>query len=94
MARDPQVDFNCVKPQYSEYTITAIASSTISRRISFKLDLKSIRCTLAEFYFSRGLQRPYTSTCIILQKTINGFLYLLIVFLKSKKDQLNFEGRD
>ena len=44
---------------------------------------------LAEIYFSRGLQRLYTGTCIILQKTINGFLCLLIVFLKSKTHQLN-----
>ena len=38
--------------------------------------------------FNRGLQRLYTGTCIILQKTINGFLCLLIVFLKSKTYQL------
>ena len=37
---------------------------------------------LAEFYFNRGLQRLYTGTCIILQKTINRFLCLVIVFLK------------
>ena len=43
------------------------------------------------FYFNRGLQRLYTSTCIILQKTVNGFLYLLIVFLKSKTHQLNLK---
>ena len=41
-----------------------------------------------QFYFNRGLQRLYTGTCIILQKTINGFLCLLIVFLKSKTYQL------
>ena len=41
-----------------------------------------------QFYFNRGLQRLYTSTCIILQKTINGFLCLLFVFLKSKTYQL------
>ena len=44
-----------------------------------------------QFYFSRGLQRLYTGTCIILQKTFNGFLCLLIVFLKSKTHQLNVE---
>ena len=43
--------------------------------------LQSVSWILAEFYFNRGLQRLYTSTCIILQKTINGFLCLLIVFL-------------
>ena len=53
--------------------------------------LKSVSWTLTEFYFNRGLQRPYTSTCIILQKTINGFLCLLIVFLKSKTHQLNLK---
>ena len=50
--------------------------------------LQSVSWILAEFYFSRGLQRLYTSTCIILQETINGFLCLLIVFLKSKTYQL------
>ena len=51
-------------------------------------ELQSVSWILAEFYFSRGLQRLYTGTCIILQKTINGFLCLLIVFLKSKTYQL------
>ena len=46
--------------------------------------LKSVPWTLEEFYFNRGLQRPYNSTCIILQKTINGFLCLIVVFLKVK----------
>ena len=46
---------------------------------------------LAEFYFNRVLQRLYTGTCIILQKTINGFLCLLIVFLKSKTHQLKLK---
>ena len=58
---------------------------------SFADKLKSVPWTLAEFYFNRGLQRPYTGTCIILQKTINGFLCLLIVFLKSKTHQLNLK---
>ena len=53
--------------------------------------LKPVLWTLAEFYFNRGLQRLYTGTCIILQKTINGFLCLLIVFLKSKTHQLNLK---
>ena len=50
--------------------------------------LQSVSWILAEFYFNRGLQRLYTGTCIIPQKTINGFLCLLIVFLKSKTYQL------
>ena len=52
------------------------------------LCLQSVSWILAEFYFNRGLQRLYTGTCIILQKTISGFLCLLIVFLKSKTYQL------
>ena len=44
--------------------------------------LKSVPWTLAEFYFNRGLHRSHTGTCTILQKTINGFLCLLIVSLK------------
>ena len=36
----------------------------------------------------------YTGTCTILQETINGFLCRLVVFLKSKTYQLNFEGRE
>ena len=51
-------------------------------------DLQSVSWILAEFYFNRGLQRLYTVTCIILQKTVNGFLCLLIVFLKSKTCRL------
>ena len=51
-------------------------------------ELQSVSWILAEFYFNRGLQRLYTGTFIILQKTINGFLCLLIVFLKSKTYQL------
>ena len=54
-------------------------------------NLQSVSWILAEFYFNRGLQRLYTGTCIILQKTINGFLCLLIVFLKSKTYQLILE---
>ena len=50
--------------------------------------VQSVSWILAEFYFNRGLQRLYIGTCIILQKTINGFLCLLIVFLKSKTYQL------
>ena len=53
-----------------------------------KLQLQSVSWILEEFYFNRGLQRLYTGTCIILQKTINGFLCLLIVFLKRKTYQL------
>ena len=53
--------------------------------------LQSVSWILAEFYFNRGLQRLYTGTCIILQKTINGFLCLLIVFLKGKTHQLNLK---
>ena len=51
-------------------------------------ELQSVSWILAEFYFNRGLQRLYTGTCIILQKIINGFLCLLIVFLESKTYQL------
>ena len=53
-----------------------------------EIQLQSVSWILAEFYFNRGLQRLYTGTCIILQKTINGFLCLLILFLKSKTYQL------
>ena len=52
---------------------------------------KSVPWVLAEFYFNKSLQRLYTGTCIILQKTINGFLCPLIVFLKSKTHQLNLK---
>ena len=66
---------------------------TITREITqfyIKLGLV-VPWVLAEFYFNRGLQRLYTDTCIILEKTINGFLCLLIVFLKSKTRQLNLK---
>ena len=51
-------------------------------------EVQSVSWILAEFYFNRGLQRLYTGTCIILHKTINRFLCLLVVFLKSKTYQL------
>ena len=42
-------------------------------------------------YHSRGLWRPHTRTCIIMQETINRVLCPLIVFLKSKVHQLNLK---
>ena len=44
-------------------------------------------------YFNRGLQRLYTGKKQLTKKikTINGFLCLLIVFLKSKTHQLNLK---
>ena len=73
---------------YSPYTGPCHTS------IESELCAKTVPGTLAEFYFSRGLQRLYTATCTILQKTVNRFLCLLIVFRESKVHQLNFEGRD
>ena len=55
--------------------------------------LKPIPWRLAEFYYKRGLQIPYTGA-YTMQETINRFLCPLTVFLKSKTHQLNFEGRD
>ena len=66
----------------------ALNSLIVTLRGHFIFSLQSVSWILAEFYFNRGLQRLYTGTCIILQKTINGFLCLLIVFLKSKTYQL------
>ena len=68
-------------------TIKGLKGS-LRQGMSQKMCLQSVSWILAEFYFNRGLQRLYTGTCIILQKTINGFLCLLIVFLKSKTYQL------
>ena len=59
--------------------------------ISNKLYLKSVSWRLTESYYNRGLQKPHTRTCTILQETINRFLRPLIVFLESKTHQLNFE---
>ena len=70
---------------------SAMVDHGLMVRLSQGLDsliLQSVSWILAEFYVNRGLQRLYTGTCIILQKTINGFLCLLIVFLKSKTYQL------
>ena len=44
--------------------------------------LQSVSWILAEFCYNRSPQGPYTGTCTILQETINGFLYPLIVFRK------------
>ena len=46
-------------------------------RLAQQDTLQSVSWILAEFYFNRGLQKLYTGTCIILQKTINRFLCLL-----------------
>ena len=53
--------------------------------------LKSIPLRLAEFYYNRGLWRPQTRTCIIMQETINRVVCPLIVFLESKAHQLNLK---
>ena len=55
------------------------------------LSLKFIPWCLAEFYYNRGLQRPHTCTCTILQETINRFLCPRIAFLKSETHQLNLK---
>ena len=65
-----------------------LASIIIEEMLFWKIFLQFVSWILAEFYFNRGLQRLYTGTCIILQKTINGFLCLFIVFLKSETYQL------
>ena len=70
-------------PELSEWTLPCQISD----------ELKFISWHLAEFYYNRDLQRPYTGTCTILQEMINGFLCPFIIFLKSKTHQLNFEGR-
>ena len=59
-----------------------------------KCKLKSVPWRLAEFYYNRGLRRPYTGTCTVLQEMINEFLCPFITFLEIKTHQLNFEGRD
>ena len=86
------------KPGLSAAVFSQRTSIVIRNRSSFDgstlTALKSVSWTSAEFHFNRGLQRPYTGTCTILQKPFNRFLCLLIVFLKSKIDQLNFERRD
>ena len=46
------------------------------------LSLKSIPSRLAQFYYIRGLWRPHTRTCIIMQETVSRVLCPLIVFLK------------
>ena len=77
----------CAVLSWSFQAVALLTKTAINRRF-FQLSLQSVSWILAEFYFNRGLQRLYTGTCIILQKTINGFLCLLIVFLKSKTYQL------
>ena len=65
-----------------------VASLGKSMLSQFCCVIYSLSLGFWQFYFNRGLQRLYTGTCIILQKTINGFLCLLIVFLESKTYQL------
>ena len=78
-------------PRLGFFQIASLRSPILSHSwpsLAKAIKLQSVSWILAEFYFNRGLQRRYTGTCIILQKTINGFLCLLIVFLKSKTYQL------
>ena len=56
--------------------------------------LKSVPWRFAEFYYKRGLQKPYTGTYTILQERINEFLCLFIICLERRTDQSNFERRD
>ena len=72
---------NCLPPLLASYLVQCALKHVRTK-------LQSVSWILAEFYFNRGLQRLYRGTCIILQKTINGFLCLLIVFLESKTYQL------
>ena len=79
----------CQVPQYLLIGTSEVFASISGTKCTIICQiLQSISWILAEFYFNRGLQRLYTGTCIILQKTINWFLCLLIVFLKSKTYQL------
>ena len=55
-----------------------------SIRTSMQQEGKVNPLASGSFYYNRGLQRPYTGTCTILQETINRFLYLLIVLLKGE----------
>ena len=50
------------------------STSYIHKSTECTLFLKSIPWRLAEFYYNTGLQRPYSGTCTILQRTINKFL--------------------
>ena len=52
--------------------------------------LKSIPWLLEEFYHNRGLWRPHTRTCIIMEEA-NRFLRPLIDFHKRKAHQLNLK---
>ena len=45
--------------------------------LTLAIHLKPIPWHLAEFYYNRGLHRPYTGTCTILQETINVFCPLI-----------------
>ena len=74
--------------KFSYLCFRLIIISVQYHQVLVKDKVQSVSWILAEFYFNTGLQRLYTGTCIILQKTINGFLCLLIVFLKSKTYQL------
>ena len=51
---------------------------------------KSIPWRSAELYYNRGLRKPHTHTCIIMQVTVKRVLCPL-VFLKSEAYQLNLK---
>ena len=79
------------------YFLIAEAFSYLTGQKYFKIEfpdgeqLKSITWRSAVFYYNRGLWRPHTRNCIIMQETINRFPFPLIVFLNSKAHQLNLK---
>ena len=56
--------------------------------------LKSIPWRLAEFYYNRGLQRPFLVLAQSSKKQLTGFFNHVLFFLKSKTPQLSFEECD
>ena len=51
----------------------------------FMISLKSVPWTLAEFYFNRGLQRPYCALASNCKKRLTGFFVCVLFFLKVKQ---------
>ena len=88
--------FSSIRRIYvAEKELTSLVANSCSLRLlSYSLcsiALKSIPWRLVKFCYNRGLQRPYTGTCTILQETVDRFPCPFITFLKSEAYQLNFE---
>ena len=81
---------------YNWSFVSSYSNLTLSSVFSVKLGfVKSIPWRLAEFFlYNKDLHSPYNGTVHHPARNDNTFLCRLVLLLKSKTHQLNFEGGD